>query len=102
MTNIDVKELENIKENLNSLGTEDFAYIDENGSAKYVVMPVELFDKYEDYRSLIEGRGEVSGPQIRVLGDKIDGLTYDEYEAIKRQILELFEKSFKPKADKLN
>lgn len=100
MTNIDVKELDNIKENLNSLANDDFMYVDEDGRAKYVIMPVELFDKYEDYRSLIEGGA--NGPQIRVLGDKIDGLTYEEYETIKRQILELFEKSFKPKADKLN
>lgn len=102
MTNIDVKELENIKEDLSSLKADDYLYVDENGKAKYVILPIELFDKYEDYRTMIEGTIEGNGPQIRVLGDRIDGLTYDEYEAIKRQILELFEKSFKPKAEKLN
>lgn len=102
MTNIDLKELENIKENLECLDDNDFAYIDEDGKAKYVIMPVELFDKYEDYRTLIDGGLNHSGPQIRVLGDKIDGLTFEEYETIKRQILEIFEKSFKPKAEKLN
>ena len=103
MNNIDLKELKNIKEELEQMDKEDYAYIDENGKAKYVVMPIELFDKLEDYRTLIEGgAAQGNGPQIRVLGDKIEGLTYDEYEAIKRQIIDLFDKSFKPKADKLN
>ena len=102
MKNIDLKELNNIKEELDEMDKDDYAYVDEDGKAKYVILPVELFDRLEDYRTLIEEGNKNLGPQIRVIGDKVEGLTYEEYEAIKRQILDLFERSFKPKADKLN
>lgn len=98
--NIDIKSLENIKNDLSSLNENDALYIEENGIVKYAIMPIEKFDKAEDLLSLMEGI-DGNAPKVKVIGANED-ISYEEYERIKALIMEAVEKTFKPKAEKLN
>ena len=77
----------------------DILYIEEDGKAKYAVVPIELFDQLEDVLTMMNTPFDTS---VRIAApDEID-LTYDEYERIKKQIMEAVEKTFMPKPEKLN
>ncbi len=98
---IDIKKLENIKTELDSLDKEDVLFINENGSAKYAILPIETYDAFTED---VEEENNVSffNPSIRIFSPGKAELSYDEYEMIKKQILEAFDKTFKPKPEKLN
>ena len=49
-----------------------------------------------------EIEGKFSTPSIKVFSPNNMELSYDEYEAVKKRILEAFDKTFKPKREKLN
>lgn len=97
--NIDIKELENIKDKLESLNEEDALFVDENGSTKYVILPINQFDSLEDI--VKEGQGSFM-PAVKIINGEGFELSYDEYESVKKQLNEIFEKTFKPKPEKLN
>ena len=98
---IDIKKLENIKTELDSLDKEDVLFINENGSVKYALLPIETYDAFTED---VEEENNVSffNPSIRIFSPGKAELSYDEYEMIKKQILEAFDKTFKPKPEKLN
>ena len=98
---IDIKKLENIKTELDSLDKEDVLFINENGSAKYAILPIDTYDAFTED---VEEENNVSffNPSIRIFSPGKAELSYDEYEMIKKQILEAFDKTFKPKPEKLN
>lgn len=104
MRNIDIKEVEGIKKQLEMLGDEDVAFIDEDGQSKYAVMNLNYFEKLDSYRQLSEKNGPVFNTQVKIFsgGSPMEDLSYDEYEKIRNQLLEIFDKSFRPKNDKLN
>ena len=52
MRNIDIKEVEGIKKQLEMLGDEDVVFIDEDGQSKYAVMNLNYFEKLDSYRQL--------------------------------------------------
>lgn len=97
--NIDIKELENIKDKLESLNEEDVLFVDENGSTKYVILPINQFDSLEDI--VKEGQGSLM-PAVKIINGEGFELSYDEYESVKKQLNEIFDKTFKPKPEKLN
>ena len=98
---IDIKKLENIKTELDSLDKEDVLFINENGSAKYAILPIETYDAFtEDVEE--ENNAPFFNPSIRIFSPGNSNLSYDEYEMIKKQILDAFDKTFKPKPEKLN
>lgn len=99
--NINIKDIEIIKDELSTLKENDALFInDENGKAKYAIMPIETYDRAEDLFALMDSFDE-NGPKVKVIGSNED-LTYEEYERIKALIMEAVEKTFKPKAEKLN
>lgn len=97
--NIDIKELENIKEKLEGLDEDDALFVDENGSTKYVILPINKFDNLEEIFK--EDQGSIM-PAIKIINGDGFELSYDEYETVKKQLNEIFEKTFKPKPEKLN
>ena len=98
--NIDINTLKNIKDELDSLKEDDVLYIDENGVTKYAIMPVEKYDEAEDLFALMDDMKKTT-PQVKIIGAD-EELSYEEYERIKAAIIEAVEKTFKPKAEKLN
>ena len=91
---IDVKKIKGLDEGFDVLDSneDDAVYITEDGNVKYVMLTS------EEYDSLVE---KMPSASIRVLNPMGD-ITYDEYEEIKRQVLEALDKTFKPKPEKLN
>ena len=97
--NIDIERLKEIKDELDAMNESDVLFIDEDRKAKYVIMPVELYDTLEDLLNVLNAPAPAS---VRIAEpDEID-LSYDEYERIKKQIMEAVEKTFMPKPEKLN
>lgn len=98
--NIDINTLEVIKADLDDLKQDDALFIDEDGKTKYAIMSIEKFDRAEELMAMIDGM-QGYAPKIKVIGSNED-LSYEEYERIKALIMEAVEKTFKPKAEKLN
>lgn len=100
MQKIDIKEIENIKEKLDDLDIDEVLYVDEDGASRFVIMPIDLFDSYLESN---EGLDKLTyEPHIKILGADNVELSYEEYELIKKQINDAFDKTFKPKREKLN
>ena len=97
--NVDIKELENIRKQLESLDEEDVLFIDEEGNTRYVIMPVTQYDLIEE---MLNQSQNLSMPRVKIINGNELELTYDEYEAVKKQINDIIEKNFKPKPEKLN
>lgn len=98
--NIDINKLGEIKVELDQMSENDALYIDEDGKTKYAIMPIKRFDRAEELLELFDGMNG-QAPQIKVVGSN-EELSYEEYEKIKALIMEAVEKTFKPKAEKLN
>ena len=99
MNNVDIRELENIRKQLDALEDEDVLFVDEDGDSRYVIMPVAQYDFIEE---MLRQSQNLSMPRVRVINGNELELTYDEYEAVKKQLNEIIEKTFKPKPEKLN
>ena len=97
--NIDVNEIIEIKDRLDSLCEDDALFIDEDGKTKYAIIPIDSYDKVEDLLDAINGD---SLSNVKVVGGNSNDLTYEEYERIKSMIMDAVERTFKPKAEKLN
>ena len=98
MNSVDIKELENIKDKLESLEEDDILFVDDDGETRYVLMPVEHYDYIEEVVSQTQNMM----PRIKIINSEDFELTYDEYEAVKKQLNDMIEKTFKPKPEKLN
>ncbi len=94
---IDIKELENIKTELDSLDENEVVFIKEGQEDKYVIMPI---GQYEFINEILSPNQ--NAPKVKVINASNIELTYDEYENVKREINEIIEKTFKPKPEKLN
>ena len=64
-------------------------------------MPMDLYESVEDIINLSK-QDITNAPNIRIINGNDFELTYDEYETVKKQIIDAFEKTFKPKPEKLN
>ncbi|MBQ6493079.1 MAG: hypothetical protein IJI92_04365 [Erysipelotrichaceae bacterium] len=100
MYNIDIERIKDIKDELDSLRENDVLFVDENGKSRYVVMPIELYDAIEDVAMM--AASTVAMPQVRIANPEDIELSYDEYERIKKQIMDAVEKTLMPKPEKLN
>ena len=98
--NIDINKLNEIKAELEEMHENDALFIDEDGKTKYAIMPIERFDRAEELLEMLDDMNSVK-PEIKVIGSNED-ITYEEYERIKASIIEVIDKTFKPKAEKLN
>lgn len=101
MLNIDIKELKEIKEELDELHADDAIFVEENGDTKFVILPIEQFDELESYRDLLDGKVE-NGAAVKIVSNQKNELTYEEYEKIRKQLVDIFDKTFKPNPEKLN
>ena len=97
--NIDIERLKEIKDELDAMNESDVLFIDEDRKAKYVIMPVELYDTLEGLLNVLNAPAPAS---VRIAAPEEIDLSYDEYERIKKQIMEAVEKTFMPKPEKLN
>lgn len=100
--NIDIKRLENIKDQLDQLDDNEVLFIDDNLNTKYVIMPIDMYDKAEELLNMFDD-ARANEIKVKVVSPNTGNeLTYEEYEKIKTTIMEAVEKTFKPKAEKLN
>lgn len=95
--NINIEQLLNIKDQLDSMNEDDVLFVDENNQTKYAIIPIMTYDLFEDFIA----EQSQNGPKVILAGDKQE-LTYEEYERIKLAILDMVEQTLKPKAEKLN
>ena len=77
-------------------------FISEKGNDKYVVMPIDLYETVEETLALYNEDNLVQNPQIKIINANNFELSYDEYETVKKQIMDAFDRTFKPKPEKLN
>ncbi len=99
MANIDINRLDELKDELEFLEQDDVLFIEDGGQERFAVVPIELFNSVEDFLQLLNEAS--AGPVVRVDSANLD-LSYDEYERIKNQIMEMVEKTLMPKPEKLN
>ena len=98
MKRIDIDEVENLKDTLDELEDSEFLYLSEDGVEKYLVIPTKLLEQMNSYMSSFEdGHGAV-----QIISPNPVNLTYDEYEAIKKQLNKVLDETFKPNPEKLN
>ncbi|MBQ6333734.1 MAG: hypothetical protein IJI46_01515 [Erysipelotrichaceae bacterium] len=97
--NIDIERVKEIQEELRALDQSDVLFIEENGERRYAMMNIELYEQLEDIMTMLNGPAHAS---VRIAGPEEIDLTYDEYEMIKRQIMDAVERTFMPKPEKLN
>ena len=98
--NIELKELENIREKLEALNPDEAVFIDDEGQTRYAIIPIMMYDMVEELMAMREnGNG---GPKVIVTGGQQQELSYEEYERVKFAIMEMLETTLKPKAEKLN
>lgn len=100
--NIDIKKLKGISKELDELKNDEVMFVNDNGTSRFVVMPIEMYEMVEDLYKDEEESNELLNPQIKIVGPEGFQLSYDEYENVKKQINDAFEKIFKPKPEKLN
>ncbi|MBQ1477621.1 MAG: hypothetical protein IIZ33_05705 [Erysipelotrichaceae bacterium] len=96
---IDIKELENIYPELDDLNDEEALYVTENGEDRFVILSAAHYEAIEGLARMIE---EAQKNPVRVVGNEDFDITYEEYEAVKEQIIEALEKTLMPKPEKLN
>lgn len=100
---IDISKLNEIKEELENLKSEEVVFVNEKNRMKYVIMPIKQYNLLESYRDLLYGDKDTDGSDVKIISSHAPSeLSYDEYEAIKKQLLEMFDKTFRPKPEKLN
>ena len=73
---------------------EEVIYLTENGSIKYALLPIETYDLFVSK--------QLPSTAIKFINPGNNEVSYDEYEEIKKQVLEALDKTFKPKPEKLN
>lgn len=101
MVNIDIKKLKNIQKDLETLDENDVAYIQDEGESKYVIMPINQFDEIDSFRSLLEDN-QTNHSNVKIITNAFNELTYDEYEKIRDQLIEVLDKTLKPNPEKYN
>ena len=97
--NIDIKELNDLRDKLEDLEEDDVLFVEENGEKKFAIMTM---SQYEMIEAILNPNKITSAPNVRVINTGDIELTYDEYEKVKKQLIEVIDKTFKPKPEKLN
>jgi vacuolar-type H+-ATPase subunit F/Vma7 len=97
--NVDIEKISAIKNELEALKENDALFINEEGKTRYAIIPIETYDALEDLMAMINPSAV---PQVKIVPSGELDLSYDEYERIKKQIMDAVEKTFMPKPEKLN
>ncbi|MBQ1507911.1 MAG: hypothetical protein IIZ47_00680 [Erysipelotrichaceae bacterium] len=95
---INWKELEDLKDELEILGDDEVLSILKDGEERFVVLTKAHFDEIRDLAVMIE---EARKNPIQVFPEDFE-ISYEEYEAVKEQIIDALEKTLLPKPEKLN
>ena len=96
MATIDLERIKDIQEELEDLEESDVLFVEENGVQKYAIMNIDFYDMIEEIVLLLQA------PQINIAKPDNLELSYDEYERVKNQIMDMVEKTLMPKPEKLN
>lgn len=102
MLKIDISKLEDIKEDLKMLDEDEVAFVNDGNNTKYVIMNADLYDELEYFKSLLDESSQMANSNIRVITNATNDLTYDEYEKIRKQLIEVIDKTLKPNPEKFN
>ncbi|MCR4633017.1 MAG: hypothetical protein K5648_02695 [Erysipelotrichaceae bacterium] len=97
--NIDIRKIEQIRDELDSMNENDVLFIDEEGKTRYAILPIDMYDSLEDLMAMFANPGAAS---VKIVPSQDLDLSYEEYERIKKQIMDAVEKTFMPKPEKLN
>lgn len=97
---IDINRIKDVMDELQSLKEDEVLYVSEDQKTKYVIMPIELYDSLDEAKQLLDS--SFMNPQVKVLNSDDFELSYDEYERVKNQLMEIIEKTLMPKPEKLN
>lgn len=95
---ININELDNIRDLLESLDDESVLYVEEDGTNKYVIMTSSLYDGVAEVADALKAGAATA---IKVAMPSFE-LSYEDYENIKKQVDEALDKAFRPKPEKLN
>ena len=97
---IDINRIKDVMDELQALKEDEVLYVSEDQKTKYVIMPIELYDSLDEAKQLLDS--SFMNPQVKVLNSDDFELSYDEYERVKNQLMEIIEKTLMPKPEKLN
>lgn len=99
MKYLDIEDIEDLKETLDSLEDREYLYLSDNGEDRYIVVPLKLLSQFNEMMGSFEENG---GSGVKVIAPEPINLTYDEYEAIKKELNKVLDDTFKPNPEKLN
>ena len=104
MEKMDIKEIKDFKECLELVEDDKALVLADGKEEKYAVITMNDYSIYQDLLALDRQIHpfKYGSPEIRLMADEDFEITYEEYENIKKQILEALDKTFKPKLEKLN
>lgn len=103
MIDIYEKALDAIKEELQDIEDGEIGFVkDEEGNTKFVILAKEDFEVLEESKAILDEAKEVSENNVKIISNTMPDISYEEYEKLKQQLLDSFEKTFKPKPEKLN
>ena len=91
-------ELDELKDELELLNDDEVLTISKDGEERFVVLPKARYDEVRDLLTMIE---EARKNPIQVFPEDFE-ISYEEYEAVKEQIIDALEKTLLPKPEKLN
>ncbi|MBO7677613.1 MAG: hypothetical protein J6S49_08870 [Erysipelotrichaceae bacterium] len=96
MAEIDLEIIKDIDTMMEGLEKDDVLFVKEEGKDKYVILHAWYYELLEDVADMFQA------PPVSITRPDDIELSYDEYERIKNQIMELVEKTLMPKPEKLN
>ncbi|MBR3250593.1 MAG: hypothetical protein IKF80_02675 [Erysipelotrichaceae bacterium] len=96
MATIDLERIKDIEEELENLEETEVLFVEENGVEKYAIMNIHFYDMIEEVAAMLQT------PQVNIAKPEDFELSYDEYERVKNQIMDIVEKTLMPKPEKLN
>ena len=96
MATIDLERIKDIQEELEDLEESDILFVEEDGVQKYAIMNIQFYDMIEEVVNMLQT------PQVNIAKPEDFELSYDEYERVKNQIMDIVEKTLMPKPEKLN
>lgn len=104
MKKIDIKEKEMIIDSLSEVKEDNHLIITDGKEEKLAVITMSEYIKFMD---LIELDKKIhpfkyGEAEIQVINDENIEISYEEYENIRKQLLDALDKTFKPKLEKLN
>ena len=102
MKTIEIEEFEDLRNELEELDDEEVLVLSEDGKDKYMVVPLNLYEKYAEMFETEDGveNGEKAG--VRVISSMPSDLTYEEYERVKKELIKALDETLKPNPEKLN